>query len=216
MLSSLILFGFASLINAAAQNSVCLPTGGVRNTFTVNFDDLNATTALHPAPTLYEGFKFDPSWNIVQAGPNIPFIPHSPSNVLVTGPNYNNTHAEFSVAEKGDAFDVVSLWMIGCFVNPRYFSNDTACLTTFTGKRIDGSVVSFERPVRKTTMEIIQDFPDRKFTNLVSFHMKNRWEIKNQTSGHPAGRFGIDNIVINKVDPTASCAAKKYARYVKY
>ncbi|KAI5847918.1 hypothetical protein DFP73DRAFT_543623 [Morchella snyderi] len=215
MLFSLILFGFAGLINAVAQNAVCLPTGGIRNTFTLNFDDLNGTTVLHPAPTIYEGLKFDRSWYIVQAGPSIPFIPHSPSNVLVTGPNYNITNAEFSVADNGTTFDVVSLWMIGCFVNPRYFASDIACLTTFTGTKSDGSVVSFERPVRKTTMEIIQDFPAKRFTDLVAFRMENRFEFTSNKT-HPAGRFGIDNIVINKVDHTASCAAKRYARYVRY
>lgn len=86
-------------------------------------------------------------------------------------------------------------------MNPKYFRTDEACIVTFTGTKADGNTVSWERPVRKTTMEIINFATSRGFTGLRKLNMESRFEFGNGT----AGRIALDDIVIARQDGKVTC-----------
>lgn len=169
---------------------------------TVNFDDLDTTTqSVIPAPFTYNWLAFHPSWQVARVGNDIPFVPSSQSNALVLPTEFASATAEFYSVSACDTFDLISLWIIGCWVNPKYFKTDEACIVTFTGTKADGSIVTWERPVRKTSMEIIQFSTSRGFTNLKKVQLKSRFEFGTTT----AGRIALDDIVIGRQDGKVSC-----------
>lgn len=134
-------------------------------------------------------------------GTNLPFIPHSQSNAIALPIAFQAATAEFYSISPCDSFNLLSLWIIGCWVNPKYFLTDEACIVTFTGTKTDGTTVTWERPVKKTTMEIIEFSNSRGFTGLTKLNMQSRFEFGTGT----AGRIAIDDIVIARQEGKVTC-----------
>lgn len=153
-------------------------------------------------PSRYDWLSFHPSWQVAKNGSSIPFTPHSSRNAVVMSPAFSNATAEFSTACPDDCFDIQSLWIIACWVNPRYFRTDEACIITFTGTKANGTEVTWTRPVRKTTMEIVQFSKNRGFNCLKKLRMDTRFEFGNGT----AGRIGVDEMILNRrVSGNSTC-----------